>query len=508
MADWYVGSVQHAAVAQWAASTAYSVGDIRRQLAAPAVGSERCFRCTTAGTSGGAEPSWNLTKAATTADNTAVWTEVTGNSTYNWSAPWARIWPVTNSWMAAGDTLYVAHDHAATQSTSITTGLSLGSNTAPCRVICVDAGGTVPPVSADLRYTATESTTGNTSIALALNTGFVYVSGITWNGGSGASASAGLAVHNNSSPGAGYFHKCGFNIPSTSNTPKLTINLNSYGTIIWDECTVTFGATGHAIQAQDGDFIWKNSPSAIGGATIPTVLFTTATGGGRILLDGVDLSALGSGNTIYNNTGGGNRFQAINCKLGASVTLSGAPSVINVRADFLISDSTNVGYRQASYQLGGALSANTTYTRVGGASDGVQEISWEVVTVAGNNVTFPFECFVIPEWNSSTGAPITATVEIESNATLTNREVWLGVEYLGTAGFPVASFVSNLPADVLAAASNLPTSSETWNGGLGSAVKQYLEVTFTPQMEGYVRATVYVAKASQTLYIDPKLTLA
>ncbi len=512
MADWYCGSVQHAAVAQWAALTAYVVGDIRRQLAAPAVGSERCFRVSaiTTGISGAGEPAWNLAKGAATTDSGVTWTEITGNSAYAWAAPWARIWPITSSWMAAGDTLYVAHDHAATQATSITAGLSFGSPNSPCRIICVDAGGSVPPVSADLRYTATESTTGNSSLALAMSSGYVWVSGITWSAGTGASGSAALTVHSNSSGVAyGHFYKCGFTIGSTHSTPNLNINSGISGTIVFEQCVAAFGSVSQSIFVSHGYFTWINSPAALGGATFPTILFGSSSGAeGRVLLDGVDLSALGAGKTIMSTTGGGNRLQAVNCKLGASVTLADAPANTISRADFVISDSTNVGHRQARYSLGAVLSENVTYTRVGGASDGVQEISWEVVTTASNNALAPFECFTLAAWNAATGSPITATVEIESDATLTNREIWLEVEYLGTAGFPVASFVSSLPADMLAAASNLPASSATWNGGLGSAVKQYLQVTFTPQMTGLVRATVYVAKASETIYIDPKLTLA
>ena len=96
MAIWYCNagngtSTGHYAIAQWAAGVTATVGDLRRQLAAPAVGSERVFRCTTGGTTGGAEPTWVLTKGATTADNTAVWTEVTGNSAYGWTACHARL---------------------------------------------------------------------------------------------------------------------------------------------------------------------------------------------------------------------------------------------------------------------------------------------------------------------------------------------------------------------------------------------------------------------------------
>ena len=62
------------AVAAWAASTAFSVGDIRRATTDQASG--LFFRCTTAGTSGSSEPSWPTDINSTVTDNTCVWTAI------------------------------------------------------------------------------------------------------------------------------------------------------------------------------------------------------------------------------------------------------------------------------------------------------------------------------------------------------------------------------------------------------------------------------------------------
>lgn len=56
----------------WQASTAYSLGDFIRP--SPATDPSRVFECTTAGTSGSSQPSWNTTLGGTTSDGTAVWT--------------------------------------------------------------------------------------------------------------------------------------------------------------------------------------------------------------------------------------------------------------------------------------------------------------------------------------------------------------------------------------------------------------------------------------------------
>ena len=62
------------AVAAWAASTAFSVGDIRRATAQQPSG--LFFRCSTAGTSGSSEPSWPNMVGDTVTDGTCVWTGI------------------------------------------------------------------------------------------------------------------------------------------------------------------------------------------------------------------------------------------------------------------------------------------------------------------------------------------------------------------------------------------------------------------------------------------------
>ena len=63
-----------AAVAAWAASTAFAVGDIRRATTSQASG--LWFRCTTAGTSASSEPPWPTDVGSTIPDNTVVWTAI------------------------------------------------------------------------------------------------------------------------------------------------------------------------------------------------------------------------------------------------------------------------------------------------------------------------------------------------------------------------------------------------------------------------------------------------
>lgn len=56
---------------QWAATTAYSLGQMLQPLASP---DGYRYECTTAGTSDGSEPTWDTTPGNTTADGSVVWT--------------------------------------------------------------------------------------------------------------------------------------------------------------------------------------------------------------------------------------------------------------------------------------------------------------------------------------------------------------------------------------------------------------------------------------------------
>jgi hypothetical protein len=70
----------------WAASTAYSLGD-RRKATAAALGIH--FEVTTAGTSHSSEPTWNTTVGGTTSDGTVTWT--TRGSANTWVASTAYV---------------------------------------------------------------------------------------------------------------------------------------------------------------------------------------------------------------------------------------------------------------------------------------------------------------------------------------------------------------------------------------------------------------------------------
>ena len=128
------------------------------------------------------------------------------------------------------------------------------------------------------------------------------------------------------------------------------------------------------------------------------------------------------------------------------------------------------------------------------------------MTSANSKLLQPLELDEMVAWNTLTGSR-TVTVEIASNATLTNADVWMEVEYPGSASYPQGSVVTTRLASQLPTASGaaLASSSASWASSPGTAQK--LVATIAPAAAGPIKARVFIGKASQTLYVDPVFTV-
>lgn len=410
--------------------------------------------------------------------------------------------------MVAGDTAYVAHDHAETQASAMTL-TSPGTAASPCKVICGSTAGSVPPVSADLATTGTISTTG--ANALTFGAGYTYYYGLAFSAGSGV-VNSGLVI---SGAGLHYFKSCKTaKLGTNAAVAAITVGAvtpSAYFEVIFDNTTVQFGSTGDRIAVR-GKFKWINTPSAIAGATFPAFLFGTSNALATVaLIEGVDLSALTS-NGLVAVADAGNSFVFKHCKLGSGFVVSGTqtlPGGGNVK--IIACDSGDTNYKtemHASYL--GVQTTETTIVHSGGASDATTPVSWKIVTTANPERHMPFECLPIAIWNETTGSAITVTLEgvWDAGAVPNSDDIWINVEYLGTSGFPLGNFASSAPADVLAAGTALASSSVTWTTtGLATPVKFKMSVTITPQEKGPITVRIRAGAASKTFYVDPKITV-
>ena len=164
----------------------------------------------------------------------------------------------------------------------------------------------------------------------------------------------------------------------------------------------------------------------------------------------------------------------------------------------------------AIHTYAGVIVSETTYVMTGGANDGTNGISWKLVS--GADTEWPVEVIETDEivrWNETTGSAITVTVNtLTDNVTLTDVDIELEIQYLGTSGRPLGTFTSSGNTNTLSSGTSLTTTSETWvTSGLGTPVKQKMVLTFTPQEKGFIHAKVRLFKASTTVYVDPKLVV-
>lgn len=400
----------------------------------------------------------------------------------------------------AGGTVYVDHAHAETSGSTIAI-LSPGTAASPIRFICVDRTGNPEPPTARAT-TATITTTGGTA-ELNITGGFAYFYGIEFR------PSAGMRLSEAASGGF-IFEQCHFNLTSAIAAAFIYWVVVVLRPVVHINCTFTFGNVGQ-IMFPGGRVTFLGGSLA---GTIPTTLIridNATVNNSNWMFRGMDLSAAGSGKTLVAAGVNNHLIQFDSCKYGSSVTIAAAQADgAEVRS--INSDSADTNYRYFLSNRFGVITQETTIVRTGGASDGTTPISRKMVTTANSKIYSPLvlDDILIP-WNESTGSSKTVTVEVVTDGvTLTDAECWLEVEYLGTSGFPISSFVHDRVADdVFGTPANQTSSSETWTTtGLASPVKQKLSVSFTPQEKGAYRARVMLAKASTTVYVDPLATVA
>lgn len=503
MSDWYVSSAAWAAIAQFATGS-YTVGQIVRPLTAPAFGAQYVFRCTTAG-SASAEPTWPAGNNATvTATGGAVFTNVSGQSAYGWSAAVGNLYCLTangaSGRMAVGDRAFLSSDHSETSASSTSYILMASGQTfGVIQVISVNRAGSVPPAVADyLAGAAIAVSAGSFTLDPACND---YWQGVTFTlSGTGT----GFVFANLANKGH-YFRNCAFVL--TTSTTTATIGTNVPSRVTFDNTTVSFSNAGHQFKfGANSVFDWINTPAATLG-TVPTVLFGI---NALYILNcrGVDLSAVTT-TLLYQGTTAVGKALLDSCRIAPGVVRLGTTAYSNTIDEIeLVNcfDGTNTNISER-HTPGGDVTTNRSTTLVGGAQDDVGLFSHMMVSsTRSDGFAMTLDSFWMDVENLNIGSSHTATVEIISSATLNNTDISLVLEYLGTSGSSLASFSSSLPSALTASAA-VPTSTATWNNPPATPVTQHLQVTFTPQTAGRLRGLVRLGRVSTTVYVNPQITV-
>jgi hypothetical protein len=468
--------------------------------------------CTTAGTLSGSEPAFSDTAGVTTADGTTTWTSLgaVGNFTGGLN-PSARFQvPFTNStWFAAGHTLYVGDNHAETQ-TGQNTMQPTGSAATFGKILCHDHTGSYPPTAANLT-TGASVTSSNAGIVFLPTSGNMYVRGVAFHG---AGVRVGTGATNS------VFEQCVFDVTGGNGSSTLDAGAGSAGTVVWNNCTVKFSATGQRFNQAMGFFHWKNTgPILVSGSSVPTNFMFQNTALSYAVLEALDLSQLTG--TLVNNSAISNPgiIMFRDCKLNAAATISSTFGANSEFVQLINCDSAATNYKSTRHANEAVETTETSITRVGGAADPAnQGQSRKIVTNAATKVDwlFPYVMEALAVYNSRVAQNVVVTVcgTLNSAVLPNNDEIWMEVEYLGgdSGNSPLGTIVSTTKATLLTAAAAVSSDGSSWNGGGSGAGWSPFKLTTTlnspqPQLAGLINVRVKAAKASTTYYIDPKVTL-
>lgn len=392
---------------------------------------------------------------------------------------------------AAGDAIWIAHDHAETTAAALTITLK-STAAAPSTFMCVNRAGTVPPVAADLRTTATITTTGASTMTINNGVGLAYWYGVIFQCGTGAVSSALTfgAIQR--------LKNCSLQKLGTT----LSAGAIALNTAILENTTMQFGSAGDSFHPTVR-LEWLDTPAAITGGTVPTRLFDSATNAGPYqVICGVDFSAI-AGTLIVESTAISQReVLLLNSKLNAAVAPIGRATNIN-------SDSAATNYRVEKKHYNGKQYTDTRVFRSGGATDGTTPIGWRLESsgVVVNQFN-PLESLPLYIWNDTTGARNVDVFALREGGPLYNDELWLDVEYLGSAASPISTTATTGKSTYLATRALVAVDSvSAWGGGT-TTTRYRMRVPVVVGMKGDIRATVKVGKPGITVYVDPKVVVS
>jgi hypothetical protein len=400
------------------------------------------------------------------------------------------------------DDIWVASDHAESTAGAVAVAFpTTAGNTARC--FCVDFAGSTPPVEADLRTTATVSTTGANNLTIQ---GKAYIYGIQFQAGSAANA-ANLLLGGSAGDRL-EFEQCVLKLNNTSGSSLLTVSVTNTRVDLIN-CTANFGAVNQGMNVVSR-LIWYNDPAvaALAG-TAQTALFDGTCANGTIQLFGLDISTVTNMTSQAAFTG---NIEARGCKIpsgwsaGSNVTGATLTSPVNAYIDLIgCNNGSGVAMADQRHGYAGVMTVDSVRIRQNGANDGITSFSLKIVTNANCHPEVPFElpAFDIP--NLVTGQARTYSTHIlTDNVTLTNQELWVEDDAMVTSGQTQRTRYSNRAATRLTTAANLTASTLTWNTtGLTTPTKQKVSNTFTPTSGGRFRRKISVGKASTTVYICP-----
>lgn len=441
---------------------------------------------------------------------------------------WAKAYTTIANALAAAtadnDIIVVSSAHAGTYGAAQALNVATSGN--HVQILCVTESG-ASGYSA-VTTGATETITVNAAGFSILSSGSqcLYIQGIEFICNTGSSNSNSISIASLASAISCITCKsCTFTTQGTSTSGLIQIGptgaATAYGpTVSLVDCTFKVrnaaGTTAGAILLGQGKIEIIN-PTITQSANKPVILFSNlGTSAGRDVLIEGNLNSYdatsGSLISVANFTGGQVVFRNVRYSTAVASTLVTGTYASNAFGLYFINcSSTDTKITYEFRNRLGTITATDSIYRSGGLTIKGTAVSWQVVTTASCNAAEPF----VTPWvmKASTGtSTVTATMEIcqpSTGASYDDYELWFDLEYVSSASFPIGTVLSGrntTPFVNINPAATWATSSVTWTG-ISSPIKQNIYGSITPLEACDLMMRVCVGLASQTLYIDPVITV-
>ena len=446
-------------------------------------------------------------------DSTAYGTYTSGGTAHNglsWGAAYTSVSALDDVFtFASGDIVCIGHDHVCQYAHTASRTITLPASGLPTVFISATTGSNPPTYQASTtnQIDTSEgaySLTFDGSFAMygcRVNTGtdfYIYpdnnevalLDSVTM----AVAADKGVVIGQTS--GQIYLYNC-------------TIDLTADGTTPRSGQVVGSGALDFALKIKNLNFVNAGYRTGV-------IFAQSASSDGRLEVSGSDFSGFTNATVCEITTGimsGATTFS--NCKTAATWTpaSTGTPSTMG-RITFINCGSSNAPtYLYDSRLYGEIVSTTSIYRSSGATVEGVAN-SWLVTTTTSCSQDEPYYSPEIHGYISSTGSKTFDLYITNDTADFYDNEVWLEIDYLGTASSGQWSNKTDYMADRLAtAAVQTDDTTSTWNGsGPSYTYKQKLSVTATVNTAGMFRARVCVGVASiastRKFYIDPLVTVS
>lgn len=419
------------------------------------------------------------------------------NNGTSWTDAWTSIDSALTT-VAAGEIIYIDDGHsenlAAVKAWTI---VATAGN--PYQILCVDKA------DDSLSSGAVIQSTGSGSYTLVFG-GSVYMYGLNIQAGAWIRLDANEA-------GKVTVENCTLRMGVNNAGGVLTAGYtNEASHIDLIDTTVHLDGTGSYVTYIN--LRWRGG-TLITDATIDYV-FNQAGDGGSLHVTGVDLSA--HSNNLVSIPASSRVIGPILiecCKVSAGSTIADATplGIGSVWRMHHCDDGTDAdpSYKMEERSYFGIVKVDTARYRTGGASDGVRSnpVSLEIASNASCKELYAFvESPPVCAWTAGDGSTsYTYKIYFASDATIQDDEAWMEIFLPNDASTSSQAARQSTRMSPQSTPANITSDgSSTWTG-TGVGTKQELSVAYTPDKPGPVIARIYLAKASDTIYVDPLIEI-